>query len=161
MGLLSVHSLNILVKMQVKNKMRDIKWNCYWLSDMSTIVLKALWLTKGMMVHLTEWRLTWKWIWGDLEWIREWSDLCSLAWLDRNCRAAFCSSWLLASIWAMWLGCLFLSLRLFLFLRSFCRSFMFHAFLVMFHLASWVMVKDTLCGHAGKCPEYVTHNCHI
>ena len=124
---------------------------------MSTNVLQTLWLTRGMTVHLTECRLTWKYIWGDLDWFREWTDLCSLAWLDRGYRVPFCSLQLLGNVWTMQLGCPLLPSRHFLFSFGLLVALML---LVVFHLASWVMVKDALCRHVSKYPAYVTHDCN-
>ena len=101
-------------------------------------------ITRGMTVHLTERRLTWNWIWGDLEWFVEWTDLHSLDWLDGRYKAEFYSLWLLGSVWTMWLGCLLLSPRLLLSLRGFHRPFTLWTFLAAFCLAPWAMVKDTV-----------------
>ena len=87
-----------------------------------------------MTVHLTEWRFTWNWIQGDLEWFMELTGLHSLDGLEGRCRVAFCSLWLLGSIWTMWLGCLLLSQRL-LSPRGFHRLFMLCTFLVTFCLS--------------------------
>ena len=83
----------------------------------------------------------------------------SQAWLDGRWRVAFCSLWHLGSIWTLWLRCLLMTPRL-LFLRGFCRPFVLSTFLVTFCLAPWAMVKNALCGHVGKCPAYVMHDCY-